>query len=74
MHTKIQKDVIQLLSLKKCVSSAYDLWMTRKTEEVFSIQTYYKMGSSVYNSTHLGMPHSTKSTLGVQLAVDFGVL
>ena len=44
--------------------------MTRRTEEVFSIQAHYKMGNSVYNSTHLGMPHSDGGTSGVQLAVE----
>lgn len=44
--------------------------MTRKTEEVFSIQAHYKMGNDVYSSTHIGMPHSNIGTSGVQLVVE----
>lgn len=70
MFTKVQKDAIKLLLHTKCVSLAYDLWMTRKTEEMFSIQAYYKMGNNVYSIIYIGMPHSNSGTSGVQLAVE----
>ena len=61
----VEKSVIESLEEVKAVVISYDLWMSRKTEEIFSLTAYYCIGQERKN-THIGMP-STTATDGVSL-------
>jgi hypothetical protein len=50
------------------VSPSYDLWMTRRAEEIFSLDGHYITGAAKTH-THLGMPCSKGGTDGQSLSV-----
>ena len=62
-----EKYVIERLEEVKTVVISYDLWMSRKTEEIFSSAARYCTGWERKN-THIGMP-STTATDGVSLSL-----
>ena len=37
----VEKSVIEILAKVKAVVISYDLWMSRKTEEIFSLTEHY---------------------------------
>ena len=64
----MEKSVIERLAKVKAVVISYDLWMSRKTEEIFSLTAHYCTGQERKN-THIGMP-STTATDGVSLSLS----
>ena len=63
-----EKSVIERLAEVKAVVISYDLWMSRKTEEIFSLMAHYCIGQERKN-THIGIP-STTNTDGVSLSLS----
>jgi len=63
-YNTMKQKLIDELKEVVAVSLSYDLWMTRKTEEVFSLNAQYQL----YN-VHLGMPYSRGGTDGQNLAI-----
>ena len=61
----MEKYVINGLAEVKAVVIRYDLWMSRKTEEIFSLTAHYCIGQERKN-THIGML-STPATDSVSL-------
>ena len=61
----VEKYVIERLAKVKAVVIIYDLWMIRKTEELFSLTAHYCTGPDRKN-THIGIT-STTATDGVSL-------
>ena len=59
-----EKSVIERLAEVKAVVISYDLWMSRKTEEFFSLKAHYCTGRY-----HIGVP-STTTTDGVSLSLS----
>ena len=64
----MEKYVIERLSEVKAVVISYELWMSRKTEEIFSLTAHYCIGQERKNN-HIGMP-STTATDGVSLSLS----
>ena len=52
----------------KALVISYDLWMSRKTDEFFSLTAHYCTGRERKN-THIGMPYTTASD-GVSLSLS----
>ena len=74
----MERSIIERLAKSKAVVISYELLMSRKTEEIFSLTTHYCTGPEI-NNTHFGMP-STTATDGVSLylsvievVVNFGL-
>ena len=64
----VEKSVIDRLAEVKAAEISYDLCMSRKTEEHFSLTAHYCTGHERKN-THIGMP-STTSTDVVSLSLS----
>ena len=64
----VEKSVIERLAEVKAVVISYDLWMSRKTEEIFSLTAHYYIGQERKN-IYIGMP-STTATDGVSLSLS----
>ena len=60
-----ERSVIERLAKVKAILISYDLWMSRNTEEIFSLTSHYCTIPERKN-THIGMP-STTTTDGVSL-------
>ena len=54
----VEKYVIDRLAEVKAVVISYNLWMSRKTEEIFSLTAHYCTGWERKN-THIGIPSTT---------------
>ena len=54
----MEKSVIKSLAEVKAEVIRYDLWMSRKTKEIFSLTAHYCRGRERKN-THIGMPSTT---------------
>ena len=51
---------------------SYDLWMSCKTEEIFSLTAHYCTGPEI-NNTHIGMPYTTDTdSVSLSLSVVGG--
>ena len=59
----VEKSVIKSLAELKTVVISYNLWISCKTEEFFSLTAHYYTGQERKN-THIGIPYTT-STDGV---------
>ena len=64
----VEESVIERLAEIKAVVISYNLWISRKTEEIFSLTAHYCIGQE-RKSTHIGMP-STTATDGVSLSLS----
>ena len=64
----VEKSAIQRLVKVKAVVIRYDLWMSRKTEEIFSLTAHYCIGPD-RNNTPVGVP-STSATDSVSLSLS----
>jgi hypothetical protein len=65
---EIVKNVQDMLTHVPAVSLSYDLWMTHRAEEIFSLDSHYFTGAAKTH-THLGMPWSKGGTDGQSLSV-----
>ncbi len=65
--SKIKNNIRDRLSNVKSLSLSYDLWMTRKTEEIFSLNAHF-IHEGKKHQLHLGMPWSRGGTDGQKLA------
>ena len=65
---EIVKNVQDMLTHVPAVSLSYDLWMTRRAEEIFSLDGHYITGAAKTH-THLGMPWAKGGTDGQSLSV-----
>ena len=63
-----EKYFIERLEKVKAVIISYDLWTSRKTEEIFSLTSHYCTGTEIKN-THIGMPSAT-ATEGFSLSLS----
>ena len=61
----VKRSVIGRPAQAKAIVISYNLWMSRKTEEIFLLTAHYCTGTNI-NNTHIGMP-STTATDGVSL-------
>ena len=61
----MERSVIERLSKVRSIVIRYDLWMSRKAEEIFSLTAHYCTGPDI-KKTHIGML-STTATDGVSL-------
>ena len=61
----MDKSVIKRLAEVQDVVLSYDLWMSHKTEEIFSLTAHYSTGRE-RKKTHIGMPSTTDND-GVSL-------
>ena len=74
----MEKFIIERLAEVKALVISYDLWTSRKTEEIFSLTSHYCTGQERKN-THIGMPSTTATdcvslSLSVMEAVEnFGL-
>ena len=74
----MEKSIIERLAEVKAVVISYDLWMSCKTEEIFSLTAHYCIGQEIKN-THIGIPSTTATdvvslSLSVMEVVDnFGL-
>ena len=59
-----KNDVSKELQNATCVALQFDLWMTKKTEEIFSLNA--NVG---HKNIHLGMPYSSGCTDGGALSL-----
>ena len=59
------RSAIDNMAKVKAIVISYNLWMSRKTEEIFLLTAHYCTGTNI-NNTHIGMP-STTATDGVSL-------
>ena len=64
----MEKSVIKRLAELKAVVISYNLWMSHKTEEIFSLMAHYFTGRERKN-TCIGML-STTATDGVSLSLS----
>jgi hypothetical protein len=64
----IVKHVQDMLTHVPAVSLSYDLWMTRRAEEIFSLDGHYITGAAKIH-THLNMPWTKGGTDGQSLSV-----
>ena len=64
----VKKSVIERLAEVKVVVISCNLWMSCKTEEIFSLKAHYCIGQERKN-THIGVP-STTDTDGVSLSLS----
>ena len=64
----VERSVIERLAKVKSVVISYDLWMSRKTEEIFSL-TAHSCTDPERKNTKIGMPCTT-STDGVSLSLS----
>ena len=64
----VEKSVIERLTEVKAVVISYDLWTSRKIEEIFSLTAHYCTGRERKN-THIGIP-STTDTDGFSLSLS----
>ena len=64
----VEKSVIERLAEVKAVVISYDLWISCKTEEIFSLMVHYCTGWERKN-THIGMT-STTANGGVSLSLS----
>ena len=62
----MERSVIDRLEKLKAVVISYNLWVSRKTEEIFSLTARYFNGSDI-NKNFVGMP-STTDNGGVSLS------
>lgn len=63
-HSECKEGVVWELSTHISASIQFDLWMTRKTEEIFCINSNYKL-----SNVHIGMPYSSAGTDGQSLSL-----
>ena len=64
MYKERKEEVINELQKSKCVALQFDLWMTKKSEEFFSLNA-----NCGHRNIHLGMPYSSGCTDGSALSV-----
>ena len=61
-------NVLELLNRVPAVAISFDLWMTRKSEEIFSLDGHFIIGA-IKSHAHLGMPWSKGGTDGQSLSI-----
>ena len=67
---KTETDVSSLIDGVRCVVISYDLWMSKMTQDIFSMMAHYTC-EHVRENAHIGIP-ITSSTYGESLAVLVG--
>jgi hypothetical protein len=80
LHEQTETEVIGLLALGSVVCLSFDLWMSRKTEDVLALEAHFITIDWEWKHVHLGLINCDKGTTGVQIAkqlspilVKFGI-
>lgn len=71
MNLEVALDVKDQMNAVTASCLSYDLWMTRKNEEIFSLVSHHTL-SSLKRHVHLGMPWSKSGTDGQSLSIAVG--
>ena len=64
----IVTNVLELLNRVSALAISFDLWMTQKSEEIFSLDGHFVIGA-IKSHSRLGMPWSKGGTDGQSLSI-----
>lgn len=64
MRDGIQVDMVKRLATILAVALSFDLWMSRKTEDILSLEAHYVDRNWKWKTIHLGLINCTNGTSG----------